>query len=83
MPKTFINFADCPFQVGDEVECIDSAAKAQVTSIEDEHVFLVTHAGSVFYRTWSHANGGLKLVWRAPPEPPPAKEAACASQSST
>lgn len=73
--KTFINFDECPFQVGDEVECIDSGAKALVTRIEDEHVFCITHNDTTFYRTWSHANGGLKLVWRAPPESPPAEEA--------
>ncbi len=84
MTKTFINFAECPFQIGDEVECIDSGVKAVVHRIVDEHVFCVSHDGIEFYRTWSHANGGLTLVWRAPPEPPPAEEAACReSQSST
>lgn len=75
MPKTFINFAECPFQIGDEVECVDSKTMATVHRIEDEHVFLVTANGIEFYRTWSHANGGLSLKWRAPPDPPPAEEA--------
>lgn len=75
MTKTFINFTDCPFQVGDDVQCIDSELRAYVHRIEDEHIWLVGQHGEVFYRTWSHANGGLKLVRREPPTPPPAEEA--------
>lgn len=69
MAKTFINFADCPFQVNDEVACIHSDMKATVLYVDDEHVFCISDKGVSFYRTWSHelfgnTGGGLKRKHR-------------------
>lgn len=63
---------ECPFQIGDEVECDHTHQTGIVVAVTDQHVFVENPSGEWFYRTWTHdldrvthkRGGGLVRVKR-------------------